>query len=144
MANQDQELSFALRYNFEYEYSVIGALLLEPRFLERTAAKVKGEDFVDPICALLWEEALKCRNEGKPFDAVIASDLISEKVQDAYNWLKNCMALCPSAANSELHAEIIHREAKERRLKARISEAMETGKGDEPFQTGLSGVSCET
>ena len=131
MANQDQELSFALRYNFEYEYSVIGALLLEPRFLERTAAKVKGEDFVDPICALLWEEALKCRNEGKPFDAVIASDLISEKVQDAYNWLKNCMALCPSAANSELHAEIIHREAKERRLKARISEAMETGKGDE-------------
>lgn len=127
----DRELSFALHYNYEYEYSVIGALLIEPRFLDRAAAKVKAEDFVDPICAFLWQEALKSKGEGKVFDAVIARDLIDDKVQDSYTWLKNCMALCPSAVNSELHAEIIHAEAKDRELKDRLNEAMRQSKGDE-------------
>lgn len=131
MASQDRELSFALRYNVEYEYSVIGALILEPRFLDRVASKIKTEDFISPECAYIWEEALRRKNEGKPFDAIIARDLISEKVSDATEWVKTCMALCPSATNAEMHAEIIHAEARERRLRDRINEAMDSGRGDE-------------
>lgn len=131
MASVEHDLSYALNHNLDLEFSVIGALLIEPRFLDKVVSKLRSEDFMNPICAAIWSEAITQRNEGKALDFVLAEDIVRPNVPDAQTWIKNCMVMCPSAATAEYHAELLSVAAKERRFRNAVREALERQTGDE-------------
>lgn len=131
MVNAEHDLTYALNHNLDLEYSVIGALLLEPRFIDNVAAKLRSEDFMNPICAAIWSEALNQRNEGKSLDFILAEDIVRPNVPDAQTWIKNCMVMCPSASTAEYHAELLSAAAKERRFRSKVRDALEQQSGDE-------------
>lgn len=130
MASIENDLSYALNHSIDLEFSVIGAVLIEPRFLDKVAGKLHSEDFVSPLCAQIWNEAIAQRNNGKVLDFVLAEDIVRPSVPDAKEWIKSCMTMCPSAASAEYHAELISAAAKDRRFRESVREALEKQSGD--------------
>lgn len=139
MASDEMSLNYALSYNQDMEFSVVGACFIDPRFLDKTAGCISAEDFVNPVCAALYSAAAKARNDGDMLDPVAAQDVIRDKVPDASGFIAKCMELCPSVTSAEGHAEYIRASAKDRRLRARIDEALSENKGDE-LVTQIAGI----
>ena len=141
MSREDNgdSLLYALNYNQDMEYSVVGALFIDPNVLDRIGGKLSAEDFVNPVCADLFSAASRARNDGELLDPVMAQDAIRGKVPDAGAFIAKCMELCPSVTSAEGHAVRIRADAKDRRLRARISEALTSYKGDE-LATQIAGI----
>lgn len=133
MANSDDaSLLYALNYNQDMEYSVIGALFIDPNILDRISGRLNAEDFMNPTCAMLYKAALEARNTGISLDPVSAQEVIRKKVSDPGGFIYNCMVLCPAVCVAEdIHVDYIHVNAKDRRLRTRIDEALNGYKGDE-------------
>ncbi len=108
MASDEANLLYALNYNQDMEFSVVGACFIDPRFLDKTAGCIGAEDFMNPICAALYSAAAKARNNGEMLDPVAAQDIIRDKVPDAGGFIAKCIELCPSVTSAEGHAEYIH------------------------------------
>lgn len=130
MANDDKELLYAVSYNQNAELSVTGAYLIDPRYLNRVAGTLQAEDFMNPLCAKLYTAATKAFREGKVLDPVMARDVILHDTPNPDAFLVDCMNMCPSVSSAEDHAEYIHAQAKERRLRSRIDEALTSQSGD--------------
>lgn len=130
MANDDKELLHAVSYNQNAELSVTGAYLIDPRYLNRVAGTLQAEDFMNPLCAKLYTAATKAFREGKVLDPVMARDVILHATPNPDAFLVDCMNMCPSVSAAEDHAEYIHAQAKERRLRSRIDEALTSQSGD--------------
>lgn len=130
MANDDKELLYAISYNQNAELSATGAYLIDPHYLNRVAGTLQAEDFMNPLCAKLYTAATKAFREGKILDPVMARDVILHDTPDPDAFLVNCMNMCPSVSAAEDHAEYIHAQAKERRLRSRIDEALTSQSGD--------------
>lgn len=130
MANDDKELLYAVSYNQNAELSVTGAYLIDPRYLNRVAGTLQAEDFMNPLCAKLYTAATKAFREGKVLDPVMARDVILHATPNPDAFLVDCMNMCPSVSAAEDHAEYIHAQAKERRLRSRIDEALTSQSGD--------------
>lgn len=130
MASDDKELLYAISYNQNAELSVTGAYLIDPHYLNRVAGTLQAEDFMNPLCAKLYTAATKAFREGKILDPVMARDVILHDTPDPDAFLVNCMNMCPSVSAAEDHAEYIHAQAKERRLRSRIDEALTSQSGD--------------
>ena len=130
MANDDKELLYAVSYNQNAELSVTGAYLIDPRYLNRVAGTLQAEDFMNPHCAKLYTAATKAFREGKVLDPVMARDVILHATPNPDAFLVDCMNMCPSVSAAEDHAEYIHAQAKERRLRSRIDEALTSQSGD--------------
>lgn len=126
-----QELTYALNYNGEFEASVIGALCIEPKCIDRLMGTLSPEDFVSPVYGAIFQAALKSRDAGEVFDAVLAADAIREKSADSVKIIQECMEKCPSVTNAEYHAELVHKAAQERALKGGIRHILENCHGDE-------------
>lgn len=139
MTRDDLDLSFALTYNQDMEFSVVGACFIDPHFLDKIAGKLSAEDFVNPLCAALFAAASKEWSEGKALDPVAAQDIIRGKVSDTRKYIADCMALCPSLYAAEEHAEFIRSNAKDRKLRAKIVAAMDENRGDE-LATQIAGI----
>lgn len=139
MANDERELLYALNYNQNMEFSVVGACFIDPLFLDRTAGRLSAEDFMNPICAMLYSAAAKERGNGKMLDPVAAEDIIRDKVTDPAGFIRDCMMLCPSVTSAESHADYIREQAKDRRLRTKIDEAMSENQGDE-LATQIAGI----
>lgn len=130
MANDDKELLYAVSYNQNAELSVTGAYLIDPHYLNRVAGTLQAEDFMNPLCAKLYTAATKAFREGKVLDPVMARDVILHATPNPDAFLVDCMNMCPSVSAAEDHAEYIHAQAKERRLRSRIDEALTSQSGD--------------
>ena len=130
MANDDKELLYAVSYNQNAELPVTGAYLIDPRYLNRVAGTLQAEDFMNPLCAKLYTAATKAFREGKVLDPVMARDVILHATPNPDAFLVDCMNMCPSVSAAEDHAEYIHAQAKERRLRSRIDEALTSQSGD--------------
>lgn len=130
MANDDKELLYAISYNQNAELSVTGAYLIDPHYLNRVAGTLQSEDFMNPLCAKLYTAATKAFREGKVLDPVMARDVILHATPNPDAFLVDCMNMCPSVSAAEDHAEYIHAQAKERRLRSRIDEALTSQSGD--------------
>ena len=130
MASDDKELLYAISYNQNAELSVTGAYLIDPRYLNRVAGTLQAEDFMNPLCAKLYTAATKAFREGKILDPVMARDVILHDTPTPDAFLVDCMNMCPSVSAAEDHAEYIHAQAKERRLRSRIDEALTSQSGD--------------
>lgn len=139
MANDERELLYALNYNQNMEFSVVGACFIDPLFLDRTAGRLSAEDFMNPICAMLYSAAAKERGNGKMLDPVAAEDIIRDKVTDPAGFIRDCMMLCPSVTSAESHADYIREQAKDRRLRTKIDEAMSENQGDK-LATQIAGI----
>lgn len=139
MASDEMSLNYALNYNQDMEFSVVGACFIDPRFLDKTAGCISAEDFMNPVCAALYSAAAKARNDGDMLDPVAAQDVIRDKVPDASGFIAKCMELCPSVTSAEGHAGYIHASAKDRRLRTKIDEALSESKGDD-LATQIAGI----
>lgn len=139
MASDEMSLNYALSYNQDMEFSVVGACFIDPRFLDKTAGFISAEDFMNPVCAALYSAAAKARNDGDMLDPVAAQDVIRDKVPDASGFIAKCMELCPSVTSAEGHAGYIHASAKDRRLRTKIDEALSESKGDD-LATQIAGI----
>ncbi|MCF0174079.1 MAG: hypothetical protein HUJ95_01945, partial [Bacteroidales bacterium] len=127
----DERTAELFAYKTEYEYSVIGALCIDPSMLDSLMGVVSAEDFMLPMCRKIYEAALAKRNNGEVFDALIAADTISQDVPDSQNFIANCMNLTPSVNNAVQHAEIIRKSAKDRLLRETIRTVLDEKSGDE-------------
>lgn len=85
---------------------------------------------MNPLCAKLYTAATKAFREGKVLDPVMARDVILHATPNPDAFLVDCMNMCPSVSAAEDHAEYIHAQAKERRLRSRIDEALTSQSGD--------------
>ena len=130
MANDERTLLYAIEYNQDTEFSVTGAYLLYPRIMGKIACFLQPEDFMNPLCAKLYAAAVKAYRDGKILDPVMARDEIIHDTANPTQFIADCMKVCPSGAAAEDHAEYIHAQAKERRLRSRIDEALTSQSGD--------------
>lgn len=108
----------------EFEYSVIGAICIDSRIIDKISTVLSPDDFTISACADIYESALDAVSRGKSFDVVYAHDVAKRRLEDAAGFIKNCMDLCPSCTQSELHAKEIHKRAQLRNLNEAISEKL--------------------
>lgn len=140
MASDEMSLLYALNYNQDMEYSVIGALFIDPNILDRISGRLNAEDFMNPTCAMLYKAALEARSTGISLDPVSAQEVIRGKVSDPGGFIYNCIELCPAVCVAEdTHVDYIHVNAKDRRLRTKIDEALNGSKGDD-LATRIAGI----
>lgn len=111
------------------EYSVIGAICIEPKICDKISGFLNPEDFSILACGEIYEAACDALSRGKSFDAVVAADAIRNRVEDAYGFIRGCIDVTPTTANAEHHARMLHQHASETRFKLAVQEALE---GEEP------------
>ena len=100
------------------EYSVVGALCIEPGIAKKLFGKVLPDDFTVDACAAVVEAAFEADVRGKAFDYVLAAEAARPLLSttDPQRFIVECMELTPTIANAELHAELIHKAAKRRKF----------------------------
>lgn len=128
-----------MQYTPDLEYSVIGALCIDPRCFPTVCGKLTASDFQIRACGIVYQAASEIIAEGKPFDPVIATASLDGQIDDPESFIRNCMELCPTTANAELHAEYIHRNAAVLDLHDKINETLDTCDDDLLAET-LAGI----
>lgn len=117
-------------YTENLEYSVVGAVCIEPRVIRELHGKVLPDDFEDEACAAVMRAAFDTDAKGEAFDYVIAAEAIKDiKGAFAQGFIVECMQLTPTVHNARLHAELVHKAACKRNLRTEIEDAL---LGDEP------------
>lgn len=140
MASDETDLFYSLNYNQDMEFSVVGACLIDPKILDRISGQLSAEDFMNPTCAKLYTAALDTWNSGMTLDPVSAQEVIRGDVSDPSTWIYECMTRCPSLTSAEYtHVDYIRENAKDRRLRARIDEALAGSHSDE-LATQIAGI----
>ena len=107
------------------EYSVIGAVCIEPKICDKISGILSPDDFSISACSEVYEAACDALSRGRHFDAVLAADAIRNRVDDAVRFIGECMSVTPTTANAEEHAKLLHQRAGEARFKLAILEALE-------------------
>ena len=109
----------------QLEYSIVGAICIEPRVCDKISGVLSPDDFSISACSEVYEAACDALSRGKHFDAVIAADAIRNRVDDAVRFIGECMDITPTVANAEDHARMLHQRAGEARFKLAVQEALE-------------------
>ena len=109
----------------QLEYSVIGAICIEPEICDKISGILSPDDFSISACSEVYEAACDALSRGKHFDAVLAADAIRNRVDDAVRFIRECMDVTPTLENTEDHARMLHQRAGEARFKLAILEALE-------------------
>ena len=109
----------------QLEYSVIGAICIDPKICDKVSSILIPDDFSISACGEVYEAACDALSRGKHFDAVLAADAIRNRVDDAVRFIGECMSITPTTANAEEHAKLLHQRAGEARFKLAVQEALE-------------------
>ena len=109
----------------QLEYSVVGAICIDPRVCDKISSILSPDDFSISACSEVYEAACDARSRGKHFDAVLAADAIRNRVDDAVRFIGECMDITPTTANVESHAKLLHQRAGEARFRLAVQEALE-------------------
>ena len=110
----------------QLEYSIVGAICIEPKICDKISGILSPDDFSISACSEVFEAACDALGRGKHFDAVLAADAIRNRVDDAVRFIGDCMNVTPTLANTEDHARMLHQRASEARFKLAIQEALES------------------
>lgn len=117
------------------EYSVIGAMCIEPDMVKQIAPLLKAEDFYVDACREVYTFATTALMNHSLFDAAIAADALAGSMgaKDARLFIKECMVYAPTAANAESCAKLLHERAALRRLRGELLDTIGNGaeKGSE-------------
>ena len=109
----------------QFEYSLAAAVCLDPKRVLQLRQLVGNEDFSIPACAAVFDAAERAVSHGKPFDANIAADRISDMAEDPRKFLAECIDVTPTLANTDEYARLLHKRAAERRLRENVLAALE-------------------
>jgi replicative DNA helicase len=112
----------------DMEMALCGAICIDPpRSLPRINGLVTSEDFTDERCANLFDAAIEAQSRGKTLDAVIIADAITALFpckMEAQAFVRSCMEACPTLANVELHAKMVHKASRDRKIRNIIAAAL--------------------
>ena len=109
----------------QLEYSVIGAICIDSRVCDKISSILSPDDFSISACGEVYEAACDALSRGKHFDAVLAADAIRNRVDDAVQFIRECIDVTPTTASAESHAKLLHQRAGEARFKLAVQEALE-------------------
>lgn len=120
----------------DMELALCGAICIDPdRVLPRVQGLVSTEDFSDDKCAAIFDAATEIASRGKALDAVIIADAVSHSfhtVVEAQAFIRSAMESCPTLANAELHAKLIHKASRAKKIRSIIDQALYSDlEGDE-------------
>lgn len=91
-----------------FEYSVVGAMLIEPKCIDDVLAVVGADDFSNELCKAAVKAIVQLRNEAQPIDALLIYNRAKQLDGNfTYEFAKECMMLCPTAENATEHAKIV-------------------------------------
>ncbi len=97
--------------SLEAEQSIIGAIFLDPRVIEKTVGIIKPYDFYHKNYELIYEAMLSLHKEGKEIDIVTVQDRLKKtgapEETSGIEFLGNLARAVPTAANAVQYAEII-------------------------------------
>lgn len=124
----------------EFEYSVIGAICIDSRIIDRIAPLVAPDDFTIKACAEVYEAAIDALGRGKAFDAVYAADVAKDLIDDSSGFIRQCMDLCPSVRNAEGHAREIRKRAQTKNLVNQISEKLFDEASPQDLAADVAGI----
>ena len=127
----------------ELERSLCGAICIDPKeVLPRVMDKVTAADFLDDRCATLFDAATEMHSRGKAIDAQLIADAISktfETMDAAAAFVRECMVICPTVANAEVHAKRVHELARDRTIRAVIDRLTYSGMSGDELAAALVG-----
>lgn len=139
----------------EAEQSVLGALLIDNRALDRVADVLSESDFYRPEHGLIFTTVARLIASMRPADVVTVFDALeasgkAERV-GGLSYLNSLAQSVPSASNVRRYAEIVRERSILRTLLAKISDAGDVvyGEGDaaakvEAVQALFSGIEART
>ena len=97
----------------EAQYSVLGAMLIDPECVGEVLLRVKDQEFIEPSYRLVYQAIRKLYNAGRPTDPLSVNDALGG---DSKQLLADCMDLTCTAANVMEWVEILKRRALQYRL----------------------------
>ena len=113
--------------NQNAEESLVGAIIKFSGDRSKIFESVAHTDFYNKRLANAYKVASELNKDGSPVDYTTVSENLSN---DDFVWLGMLIKTCPSDANIYAYAKIVKDKAIERESLAKLSEAMETLKGD--------------
>lgn len=99
------------------EYSAVGAMLIDAKCINAALAIVAADDFSDKLCRAAVQAITLLRDSNSAIDAVLIYDKAKELYPDfPFEFVRECMTLCPTAANVEEYCKLIKAGANAARL----------------------------
>ena len=127
----------------DLERSLCGAICIDPKkVLPRIVDKVTAADFTDDRCATLFDAATEMHSRGKAIDAQLIADAISKAfntMDAAAAFVRECMEICPTAANAEIHAKRVHELARDRTMHGILERYTYSGMSGDELAAALVG-----
>lgn len=116
------------------EQALIGAALLTTDTL---TAPITGNDFYNPIHALIWAAATHLHDRGQPVDPLLVAQHLARlgqlsKLPGGAAYLHTCIAACPSPSHAGHYAQIVTHHATARRLLELAEQLTKTALVDDP------------
>ena len=110
----------------DLEISIIGAVCIDFRCLQKIRGVLQAEDFSSKLCAQVYQAALDAADRSNPFDAVVAAELLTPAIgeAEANSFLRQCMEATPTLAHTAYHAGLLHDMSQFRSLRDTISEQL--------------------
>ena len=125
------DLSHLMPQNIEAEEAVLGAILVNPRSLDKVMTTLKPEYFYKPAHRYIYEAMLQLTNDGDVIDIISVSDRlnINQKLElvGGRAYINDLNYKCISTANVGYYAELIEQKAIKRSLINAGSEITTTG-----------------
>lgn len=97
----------------EAQYSVLGAMLIDPDCVGEVLFRVKDQEFIEPSYRLVYQAIRRLYNSGRPTDPLSVNDALGG---DSKQLLADCITMTPTAANVMEWVEILKRRALQYRL----------------------------
>lgn len=99
------------------EYSAVGAMLIDARCINAALAIVSADDFADKLCRAAIQAIIALRNDNNAIDAVLIYNKAKELYPDfPFEFVRECMEVCPTAANIEEYCRLIKAQANASKL----------------------------
>ena len=96
------------------EQGVIGAMLIAPEIARDVLARVDGEDFLSEANRQIFQTARALLRAGAPVDPMTIRDRLGAEYTQ---YMMQLMEVTPTAANWEVYASLMHRQATLRRIR---------------------------
>ena len=139
--NTSSDINQLMPQNIEAEEAVLGAILVNPRSLDKVVSNLKPEYFYKPANRYIYEAILQLSNNNDVIDIVSVSDTlnINQKLElvGGRAYINDLHFKCISTANVGYYAEIIEEKAIKRSLINIGTEITTTGYDLCPSQESL-------
>ena len=138
---KNTELNTLMPQNIEAEEAVLGAILVNPKCLDKVISKLKPEFFYKPAHRFIYETILQLTNNNEIVDIVSVSDTlnINQKLElvGGRAYINDLSLKCIQTSNVEYYANIIEEKYTKRSLINAGSEITTWGYDAEPSEDSL-------